>query len=99
MADIVKHRVVVSRHWHNPEITAALHLERKGVLGGMIAIDMSVEDFIKAVVHELGTKRWAMKQEDFEFRLLACASMVLDKMKESSGHAHLADADRKFVGE
>ena len=99
MADIVKHRVVVSRHWHNPKITAALHLERKGLPGGMIAVDMSVEDFVKAVVHELGTKRWAIKQDDFEFRLLACASMVLDKMKESSVHAHAADQDRIHVGE
>jgi hypothetical protein len=99
MADIVKHRVVVSRHWHNPEITAALHLERKGVPGGMIALDMSVKDFVAAMVHELGSKRWAMKQEDFAFRLQACASIVLDKMKDSSAHAGTANDDRKFVGE
>ena len=76
-----KTQLVVARHWHKPEIVAAIRYTKEG---GHISLEMSAEDFARAIVHELGRQRWALKQAVFEDRVVAAHLAVIEKLKTHS---------------
>jgi hypothetical protein len=77
-----KTRLVISRHWHKPEITAAIRYSDEGA---KMALEMPAEDFVRAVVHELAKDRWCLKQATFEGRVVAAAMAVIEKTKAAHG--------------
>ena len=81
-----KTHVIIARHWHKPEITSAI---RYTDLGARISIEMDLEDFIRAVVHELANDRWALRTTTFESRVLAASETVLERMKRDHSAAVL----------
>jgi hypothetical protein len=77
--DPIKEVLHISRHWNNPEIQVTLY--REG-----IAIEVSLEDFCKAVVAEIPNPAWVFSREKLQANVLAALSTVLNKVKESSNH-------------
>lgn len=73
----IKETLHISRHWHSPEIRVALHKEG-------IAIELSVEDFCKAIVAELEHPAWIFKRGTLEEKVLAAITPVLNKIKQAS---------------
>ena len=72
-----KEIVHISRHWSNPEIKVAIHKDG-------IAIDISLEDFCKAVVAEIPHPSLTMTREKLQANILTSLDTVLNKAKESS---------------
>lgn len=97
-APSVRHRVVVSRNWHHPEVVASLHTERPGLLGGMVALDLSVTDFLRCIAILSVKSRWSLawtliKGGDLEAHLQATANQVIEDVKSLSPHALQATDD------
>jgi hypothetical protein len=77
-----KTRLVISRHWHNPPVTAAVRYSEEGA---RLALEMPTSDFVRAIVHELAGQRWCFKQATFEDRVLTAAAAVIEKLKATHG--------------
>lgn len=75
----LKEIVHISRHWDSPEIKVAVH--RDG-----IAIEVSLEDFCKAVVAEIPHPALTMSRAKLESNVLSALAVVLGKVKEASAH-------------
>jgi len=84
--ELVKTKVAVSRHWHNPAITVSLHRERPGVIGGLVSLDVTAEDFLKAVAAEIGKSRFALTDRAFLDAVLTAGAVMVEKIKDSSSH-------------
>ena len=78
-ADPVKQVVHISRYWNNPEIKVAVYL--KG-----IAIEVSLEDFCKAVVAEVPNPAWTFTREKLQAKVILALETVIGKVKEASNH-------------
>jgi hypothetical protein len=74
------HNIVISRYWHRPKID--VFLMREG-----IAIEFTVEDFIKAIAEEIGSPTLILKQKTIQDKLIDAAAQVLEKAKEASSVA------------
>lgn len=79
LTDPIKEVVHVSRHWDNPEIKVTLY--REG-----ISIEISVQDFCKAVVAEIPHPAMVFSREKLQANILGALEVVLNKVKESSNH-------------
>lgn len=77
MSVVQKHTVHISRHWHSPEITVR-------VLRDGIDIELSVEDFCRAVVAEIPHPVFTMTRSGLEKNVLAAVEGTLNKVKEST---------------
>ena len=77
-----KTRLVVSRHWHKPTVTAAMRYSDEGAA---MSLELPAEDFMRAVVAELAKQRWCFKQATFEARVVAAAGQVIEKLKAAHG--------------
>ena len=73
----MKEIVTISRNWNNPNIKVT-------VTDSDISLSMTMDDFIEAVKKEIGSVRWVVKDDTFEFRLLKAVKTVLEKVKEES---------------
>lgn len=73
----IKQIVHISRYWDNPEIKVAVH--REG-----ITIEISLEDFCRAVAQEVGSPTFLFKNETLQQRIVDAISPVLEKVKEAS---------------
>ena len=82
-------KVIVSRKWHKPEITA--EIEKDGISLGMDADDfctalqtelsgMDQADFCEALQAELGSITWTFSDVTFRTRLDAAIDKVLASM-------------------
>ncbi len=69
----------ISRHWDNPQIVVKLYVDG-------IAVEMSVEDFCKALVADSPHPLWALTRWQLEKNLLGTVQGVLEKAKESTIH-------------
>lgn len=78
-----KARVVVSKHWTQPEITVAI---RHNELGAWINLEIGVQDFARAIVREMGRKRWSFWDDTAEDHAAAAAATVIEKIKANHGH-------------
>ena len=76
---IVKEVVVISRHWHSPEIT--VQIMRDG-----IGVGMSLEDLCKAIVADIPHPFLTMTRGGLESNILATLESVLNKAKEATIH-------------
>lgn len=71
------HNIVISRYWHKPKID--VFLMKNG-----IAIQLTVEDFVKSIAKELGTPKIIFSEKRFQEKLMDAAAQVLEKTKETS---------------
>jgi hypothetical protein len=82
-----KERVVISKHWNLPQITTAI---RYSHLGSHINLEIGVQDFARAIIHEIGRERWTLWQANLEDSAAAAATRVIEKMKRDHGHEVLS---------
>lgn len=86
-----RHRVVVSKKWHTPEIVVAIHAEAPGAPAALV-LEMSVEDYMLAIVAEMGPKRWAFTEAKFKSEMVKASSKIIEEMKAQSIHMHQLSA-------
>lgn len=72
-----KSKVVVSRQWKNPEITAFVDAQEVGA-------SMSVAQFIESIVEQSGNPAMVMTKSQLTARLQAAAEAVIVEMKRST---------------
>jgi len=70
-------RVIISRHWDNPEIIVCIDAEK-------IEVMMSVQDFCKALVAEIQHPIFIQTRNGLEDQCLKMIDTVLNKAKEST---------------
>jgi len=75
----LKQIVHISRHWNSPEIQVSVYKEG-------IALEVSLEDFCKAVVAEIPAPLMTFKRATLEAQVIAALEAVLSKVKEASAH-------------
>lgn len=75
----IKEIIHISRHWDSTAIKVAVHQEG-------IAIEVTLEDFCKAIVAEISHPAWMFKRGTLEAKILAAIQPVLDKVKQASEH-------------
>ena len=75
----LKETLHISRHWDNPQVRVAVH--REG-----IAIDASLEDFVRGLAAEVGSPTWIIKAATLEQKMVDAITPVLHKIQESSAH-------------
>lgn len=71
------HAVVITREWHNPEITITVD-DRS------IGISQTLEDFLKALAAEIGNPAAIFSRSALEKRLIEAATTVTEKMKRET---------------
>lgn len=71
--------LVISRHWHEPEV-------RVGVDHEQIRLEMSVEDFCRALVQEIPHPVLCFTRKGLTENVVAAVAVVLGKVKETSVH-------------
>lgn len=83
---LLRTKVVISRHYHKPEITVQVHRMAAGP-GPLDAIDVSMplEDFLKAMTSEMQIKRWSTwwATSIYQNCLNNAADAVVERAKES----------------
>ena len=72
-----KHAVVVSRHWNNPKIDITVN--RDG-----ITLICPLDDFVRALVAELGSARFVLLRREAQEAVARAAGVAVEKIKESS---------------
>jgi hypothetical protein len=82
MAALAKTVVVVSRYWHQPEIVVGIDHQQ-------IRLELSVEDFCKALVRTIRHPAMLATRSGLEEQLLAATKEVLEQVKEASVHSPL----------
>jgi len=72
-----RQKVVISRHWHSPEISVTVSAEK-------IELTCDLEDFVAALVTEMPhpLKMWSRKKHSNEAN--AAMLRAIEKIKESS---------------
>lgn len=70
-------KVVVGRKWNNPQIYTHVDSEK-------IEMQISVEDFLTALVEEMGSPAMVMTRAALRARLAAAAKQVLEEVKRVS---------------
>jgi hypothetical protein len=74
------HNIIISRYWHRPKIDVFL-------MQNGIAIQLTVEDFVKAMSKEIGSPKVIFRQKTLEEKMIDAAAQVLEKAKETSAVA------------
>ena len=72
-----KEQVVISRHWNNPHI-------RVTVTNALIGIEMLLEDYITAVVEEMGNPTKLVTRAQLKKQMTAASEEVCRKMKQAT---------------
>jgi|JI8StandDraft_1071087.scaffolds.fasta_scaffold57829_2 hypothetical protein len=72
-----KARVVITKHWTNPEILVTVALSGIGV-------QIHLKDFIDALVLEAGNPSMLVTKNGLNKRLKAAAEIVVQKMKQET---------------
>lgn len=73
----MKSEVTISRHWSHPKIHVTVSTEG-------ISLQISIEDFISALIKEIGPVTWVVTSLQFRKRVDEAVIVVLEKMKEES---------------
>ena len=76
----MKELVTISRHWNKPFIKVVVTDED-------ISLTITMDDFIDAVKKEIGSVRWIIKDETFEYRLDKAVKVAIERIKEESSKA------------
>lgn len=72
-------RVIISRHWDNPEITVSVDSKK-------IEVQMSIEDFCKALVAEIPHPLLTLSRSQLEKQCLKNIGTVLEKAKQATAY-------------
>lgn len=72
-------KIVVSRKWNNPEVTAFMENNEVGA-------KISLDDFINAVVEEVGNPTSLVTKQALKNRLIIASSEVIKEMKKQTVH-------------
>ena len=72
-------KIVVSRKWNNPNVTAFME---NNEVGDKISLD----DFINAVVEEIGNPTSLVTKQALRNRLIIASSEVVKEMKKQTVH-------------
>ena len=80
MSQIMKQVVVISRHWHSPQISVTLTDEH-------IGIECPLDDFLKGLVEELNHPLKTMTKARLLEDIMSCKDIALNKIKQASTHA------------
>jgi hypothetical protein len=75
-----KYRVVVSRHWLQPNIE--IYIEQNGIVMGI-----GLGDFVRALAIEIGSPAMIFKRKTLEDRVISAAERVIEKVKSESNRA------------
>lgn len=75
-----KQVLVISRHWHSPEITVTIRDEN-------IELECALDDFIRGLVSELRHPLASFTKGRMAEDLIIAKSVVLEKIKHASTHA------------
>lgn len=70
-------KVIISRHWNNPEITVYVDSEK-------IEVQMSIENFCKAIVAEVSHPAFTLTRAELEKNVLKVVTTVLEKAKQAT---------------
>jgi len=68
---------VISRHWNNPQIHVHVNQDK-------IELITSTEDFVRAIVDELGEQPLLMTRKMLQSRVMSATIAVLEKIKIAS---------------
>jgi hypothetical protein len=79
MHTLQKHVLHISRHWDNPSIAVKVYSQG-------ISLEISVEDFCRALAAEMPHPLTVLSRSKMESNLLSVVDAVLGKIKESSAH-------------
>jgi hypothetical protein len=80
----MKYSVTISRKWHNPEVKTMVFSCNEIGENLFIRLEVSMDDFIKALKKEVGPVRWIFTQKKFETRLNEALERVLEEIKKES---------------
>lgn len=72
-----KEVVLISRYWNNPNITVRVDSKK-------IEVEMSVQDFCKAIVAEIPHPSTTLTRSKLEKNVLSVVQTVLNKAKEAT---------------
>lgn len=72
-----KHHVLISRHWHKPNIEVTVNDEK-------ICVRIDLKDFVEGLVQEVGNPALLLTQESLRKKLLKSTETVLEKAKQST---------------
>lgn len=73
----MKELVTISRYWNHPFIKVV-------VTNDDISLTMTLDDLMEAVKQEIGSVRWVVKDETFQYRFEQAVKRVIEKVKEES---------------
>ena len=79
MAQVMKQAIVISRHWHSPNISVILTDES-------ISIECDLDDFLKGLVEELNHPLKTMTKARLIEDIMSCKDIALNKIKQASSH-------------
>lgn len=72
-------KVVVSRQWHNPQITAFVDAKEVGA-------EMSLDDFLLAVLEIVGKPTYMLTKEQLKKAVMAAKDEVVVELKKATVH-------------
>jgi len=74
-----KTKLVISRHWHHPQITVRITNEK-------IGIDLDVRDFFKVLLEEIGSPAMLFSKSALEEKMNAAMHRIEERVKEATIH-------------
>ena len=69
-----RHKVVISRHWDNPQITVSVNKDK-------IEVFSDIDDFITALLEELGSPTLILTRNQLKQKLRLATVKVIEKTK------------------
>lgn len=70
-------KITVTRKWHNPKISITVDSEQ-------ISLSMDMDDFITALIKEIGSVTTVFTQKTFADKVSAAKDRVIEGIKEES---------------
>jgi hypothetical protein len=72
-------KVVVSRQWHNPQITAFIDAKEVGA-------EIDLDDFLLAILAIVGKPTYIMTREQLKTKVMAAKDEVITELKKATVH-------------
>jgi len=69
--------VIISKRFHNPEI-------KYTVVHDALSLEISLDDYLKALISEIGSPLWMLTPASLEKKLLAASASVIQDMKNQT---------------
>ena len=72
-------KVVVSRQWHNPQITAFVDMKEVGA-------EIDLDDFLLALLDVVGKPTYIMTREQLKTKVMMAKEAVITELKKATVH-------------